>query len=42
MEAAQKQLMEEQAGPLTHISSTQGFFPYKVIAISHQSLCTAY
>ena len=32
MAAAQKELMENQSGPLTHISSTQGFFPYKVTA----------
>lgn len=30
MADAQKQLMENQAGPLTAISSSQGFFPYKV------------
>ena len=30
METFQKQLLEEQKGPLTHISSSQGFFPYKV------------
>lgn len=32
MEAAQKELMEQQSGPLTNISSTQGFFPYKLFA----------
>lgn len=32
MEAAQKQMAEHQNGPLTHISSTQGFFPYKLFA----------
>jgi len=32
MEAAQKQLMEKQGGPLTCISSCQGFFPYNKIA----------
>lgn len=30
MAAAQQELMEKQTGPLTHIASTQGFFPYKV------------
>lgn len=30
MQGAMKQLMETQGGPLTGISSTQGFFPYKV------------
>lgn len=30
MERFQKQLMEEKKGPLTHVGSTQGFFPYKV------------
>ena len=30
MEDAMKQLAEKQGGPLTGISSTQGFFPYKV------------
>jgi choline dehydrogenase-like flavoprotein len=30
MQGAMKQLTEAQAGPLTAISSTQGFFPYKV------------
>jgi hypothetical protein len=33
MAEAQKVLMEQQAGPLTHISSTQGFFPYKVRSV---------
>jgi choline dehydrogenase-like flavoprotein len=32
MENAQKALMETQGGPLTAISSTQGFFPYKLFA----------
>jgi choline dehydrogenase-like flavoprotein len=32
MEAAQKELMEQQSGPLTNIGSTQGFFPYKLFA----------
>lgn len=32
MADAQKQMMEDQSGPLTHISSTQGFFPYKLFA----------
>ncbi|KAK5123992.1 hypothetical protein LTR85_002189 [Meristemomyces frigidus] len=32
MEAAQKQYMETQSGPLTCISSMQGFFPYKLFA----------
>lgn len=32
MAAAQKELMEQQSGPLTNISSTQGFFPYKLFA----------
>lgn len=32
MEDAQKTLTEKQGGPLTGISSCQGFFPYKVIA----------
>jgi choline dehydrogenase-like flavoprotein len=31
MEDAQKTLMEKQGGPLTGISSCQGFFPYKVV-----------
>jgi choline dehydrogenase-like flavoprotein len=30
MQGAMKQLMETRGGPLTAISSTQGFFPYKV------------
>jgi hypothetical protein len=30
MQGAQQQLMEKGAGPLTSISTTQGFFPYKV------------
>jgi choline dehydrogenase-like flavoprotein len=30
MQGAMKQLTEAQDGPLTSISSTQGFFPYKV------------
>ena len=30
MQAAMKQLIDTQGGPLTAISSTQGFFPYKV------------
>jgi choline dehydrogenase-like flavoprotein len=30
MQGAMKQLAETQSGPLTGISSTQGFFPYKV------------
>lgn len=30
MQGAMKQLMETQGGPLTAISSTQGFYPYKV------------
>lgn len=30
MADAQKALAETQSGPLTCISSTQGFFPYKV------------
>lgn len=34
MQGAMQQLMEKQAGPLTSISSTQGFFPYKVCAIT--------
>ena len=29
-EGAMKQLTEKQGGPMTCISSTQGFFPYKV------------
>eukprot|EP01097_Dermamoeba_algensis_P006528 TRINITY_DN408_c0_g1_i4.p1 TRINITY_DN408_c0_g1~~TRINITY_DN408_c0_g1_i4.p1 ORF type:complete len:283 (-),score=67.92 TRINITY_DN408_c0_g1_i4:19-867(-) len=29
MSAAQKQLVEDQSGPLTSVSSTQGFFPCK-------------
>lgn len=33
MQGAMQQLMEKQAGPLTGISSTQGFFPYKVSEI---------
>jgi choline dehydrogenase-like flavoprotein len=32
MEDAQKTLMEKQGGPLTGISSCQGFFPYKMVA----------
>jgi choline dehydrogenase-like flavoprotein len=32
MEDAQKTLMEKQSGPLTGISSCQGFFPYKLFA----------
>ncbi|KAF4553027.1 GMC oxidoreductase-like protein 9 [Elsinoe fawcettii] len=32
LEAAQKELAEKQAGGLTHISSCQGFFPYKWFA----------
>jgi choline dehydrogenase-like flavoprotein len=32
MEDAQKVLMETQGGPLTAISSTQGFFPYSLFA----------
>ncbi|KAK4561051.1 hypothetical protein LTR86_005006 [Recurvomyces mirabilis] len=32
MEACQKQLMETGGGPLTCISSMQGFFPYKLFA----------
>lgn len=32
MEAAQKALMEKQGGPLTCISSCQGFFPYNLVA----------
>jgi len=28
LEAAQKELVEKQSGPLTHISSCQGFYPY--------------
>jgi choline dehydrogenase-like flavoprotein len=30
MEGAMKQFIETQGGPLTGISSTQGFYPYKV------------
>jgi choline dehydrogenase-like flavoprotein len=30
MQGAMKQLLETRGGPLTAISSTQGFFPYKV------------
>lgn len=30
--AAQKELMENQSGPLTCISGVQGFFPYKLMA----------
>lgn len=30
VQGAMKQLMETQGGPLTAISSTQGFYPYKV------------
>jgi choline dehydrogenase-like flavoprotein len=30
MQGAMKQLVETKSGPLTAISSTQGFFPYKV------------
>lgn len=30
MQGAMEQLMDEQGGPLTEISSTQGFYPYKV------------
>ena len=36
MEAAQKQMAENQNGPLTHISSTQGFFPYKLFATEEE------
>ena len=36
MAAAQEQLVEEAAGPLTHISSTQGFFPYKLFATEEE------
>ncbi len=36
MEAAQKQMAEHQNGPLTHISSTQGFFPYKKFATEEE------
>lgn len=36
MADAQKQLMEKQAGPLTAISSTQGFFPYKMFATDEE------
>ncbi|OQO10227.1 hypothetical protein B0A48_04584 [Cryoendolithus antarcticus] len=32
MEGAMKQLTEQQGGPLSCISSTQGFFPYKLFA----------
>jgi choline dehydrogenase-like flavoprotein len=32
MAAAQKALMEEQSGPLTHAGATMGFFPYKLFA----------
>lgn len=32
MEAAQKALVEKQGGPLTCISSCQGFFPYNLVA----------
>lgn len=32
MEAAQKALAEKQGGPLTCISSCQGFFPYNLVA----------
>jgi choline dehydrogenase-like flavoprotein len=32
MQAAQKELMEKQGGPLTCVSSCQGFFPYNLIA----------
>lgn len=40
MEAFQKQLMTEQKGPLTHISSTQGFLPYKVRSLrGHPQRC---
>ena len=30
MQGAMKQLMDEQDGPLTEISSTQGCYPHKV------------
>jgi choline dehydrogenase-like flavoprotein len=30
MQGAMRQLVETKSGPLTAISSTQGFFPYKV------------
>lgn len=36
MAAAQKELMEQQTGPLTNISSTQGFFPYKLFATEEE------
>jgi len=32
MQAAQQQYMESQTGPMTSISSMQGFFPYKLFA----------
>lgn len=36
MAAAQKELMEQQSGALTNISSTQGFFPYKLFATEEE------
>jgi choline dehydrogenase-like flavoprotein len=36
MEAAQKALMEKQGGPLTCISSCQGFFPYNLVATAEE------
>jgi choline dehydrogenase-like flavoprotein len=36
MEAAQKVLMETSSGPLTQISSMQGFFPYKLFATQEE------
>nr|OQO25412.1 hypothetical protein B0A51_08481 [Rachicladosporium sp. CCFEE 5018] len=36
MEGAMKQLMEQQGGPLSCISSTQGFFPYKLFATADE------
>ncbi|KAK3621607.1 hypothetical protein LTR56_022714 [Elasticomyces elasticus] len=32
MAAVQKQYMETQSGPMSHIASMQGFFPYKLFA----------
>jgi choline dehydrogenase-like flavoprotein len=36
MEDAMSQLAEKQGGPLTGISSTQGFFPYKLFATADE------
>lgn len=42
MAGAQKEYMEKQSGPLSHISSCQGFMPYKVCETSSTTFARSY